>query len=59
MDVDEVEETLIDPEKRIIKQITVEDIPIANKLFDDLMGQAIVPRKLYIKEHSKEASGNV
>ena len=58
MDVDEVEETLIDPEQRIIKQITVEDITAANKLFDDLMGQAITPRKVYIKEHSKEATYN-
>ena len=59
MDVDETEETLTNPEQRIIKQITVEDVAAANKLFDDLMGQAIVPRKLYIKEHSKEASGSV
>lgn len=58
MDVDEVEETLIDPEQRIIKQITVEDVTAANKLFDDLMGQAITPRKVYIKEHSKEATYN-
>jgi DNA gyrase subunit B len=59
MDVDETEETLTNPEQRIIKQITVEDVAAANKLFDDLMGQAIVPRKLYIKEHSKEASGSI
>ena len=59
MDVDEVEETLIDPEQRIIKQITVEDVNEANKLFNDLMGEAITPRKNYIKEHSKEATGNV
>ena len=59
MDVDEVEETLIDPEQRIIKQITVEDIQMANQLFNDLMGESITPRKNYIKEHSKEATGNV
>lgn len=58
MDVDETEETLTNPEQRIIRQITVEDVAAANKLFDDLMGQAIVPRKLYIKEHSKEAVYN-
>ena len=59
MDVDETEETLTDPEQRIIKQITVEDVNEANKLFNDLMGEAITPRKNYIKEHSKEATGNV
>ena len=31
----------------------------ADKLFEDLMGTAIVPRKAYIKKHSKEASDNV
>ena len=59
MDADETEETLTNPENRIIKQITVEDIAAADKLFDDLMGQAITPRKNYIKEHSKEAIGQI
>lgn len=59
MDVDETEETLTDPNNRIIKQITINDAAAASKLFDDLMGQAITPRKEYIKEHSKEATGNV
>ena len=55
----ETEETLTDPDNRIIKQITVEDAAAASKLFDDLMGTAITPRKNYIKAHSKEAIGNV
>ena len=58
MDAEEVEETLISPEGRIIRQVTVNDIPTTNKLFDDLMGTAVVPRKLYIKEHSHEATYN-
>lgn len=59
MDVDETEETLTDPNNRIIKQITVEDAAAADKLFEDLMGTAIIPRKNYIKAHSKEAIGNI
>lgn len=55
LDVEETEETLTDPENRVIKQITIEDIKKADKLFDDLMGTAVIPRKLYIKQHSKEA----
>ena len=58
MDVDETEETLTDPNNRIIKQITVEDIEKTNLLFEDLMGNGIVKRKEYIKEHSKEAKYN-
>ena len=59
MSEEETEETLTDPNNRIIKQITVDDAKAANQLFDDLMGQAIIPRKKFIKEHSKEAIGNV
>ena len=58
MDVEETEETLTDPENRIIKQITVEDIAAADKLFEELMGTSVTFRKNYIKEHSKEATYN-
>ena len=58
MDVEEIEETLISPTERIIRKVTVNDIPVTTKLFDDLMGTAVVPRKVYIKEHSKEATYN-
>lgn len=58
MDVDETEETLTDPDNRIIKQVTISDMVQTEQLFDDLMGTAVVPRKLYIKEHSKEAIYN-
>lgn len=59
MDDDEVEETLMDPEKRIIKLITVEDVEAANKLFEDLMGTGVTARKEYIKLHSCEAKGEI
>ena len=54
--VDETEETLADPKQRIIKQITVNDIKQANKLFEDLMGTGVISRKEYIKNHSEEAT---
>ena len=56
LSVDETEDTLINPENRIIKQITIEDIEATNKLFSDLMGSAILPRKQFIKNYSKEAT---
>ena len=58
MDVDETEKTLTNPDERIIKQITVEDIKEANALFDKLMGTGVVGRKEYIKKHSEEATYN-
>ena len=50
---------LVDPNERILKQITFEDVEAAEKLFDDLMGTSSIPRKKFIQEHSKEATYNV
>ena len=55
MSAEETEETLTDPNNRIIKQITIEDIKATNELFETLMGQSASLRKEYIKEHSNEA----
>lgn len=55
MNPDETEETLTDPNKRIIKQVTVEDARAADILFEQLMGSAAIARKEYIKKHSEEA----
>lgn len=50
---------LVDPNERIIHQVTVADAKAADKLFDDLMGDSVVPRKLFIKAHSSEATYDV
>lgn len=55
MNPDETEETLTDPNKRIIKQVTVEDARAADILFEQLMGSAAIARKEYIRKHSEEA----
>lgn len=55
MDVEELEESLLNPETRVLKQITVEDVAATNILFDQLMGTSATPRKKYIEEHSNEA----
>ena len=59
MSVDETEETLTNPDNRIIKQITIEDAKAADVLFEQLMGNGSVARKEFIKKHSKEAAGVV
>ncbi len=56
MSVEETEETLVDPNGRILHQVTVNDIPAATALFDDLMGSKVLPRKAFIQAHSKEAT---
>ena len=52
-------EILTDPNQRIINQITVSDAKLADLLFDNLMGEAVTPRKNFIKSHSKEATYGV
>ena len=59
MDVDETEECLVDPERRIIKQVTVSDVALADRLFDDLMGTSVVNRKAYVMAHAKEAQYDI
>lgn len=58
MSVDETEETLTEPNNRIIKQISVEDTKATDILFEQLMGSGVTARKAYIKEHSQEATYN-
>ena len=55
MDVEETEETLTDPNNRIIKQITIDDVRAADVLFEQLMGTQVAARKQFIKEYSKDA----
>lgn len=47
---------LLDPEKRIMKQVSVDDVTAAERLFEDLMGEAVGPRKEFLKTHSSEVS---
>ena len=55
MDVEETK-ILTDPSLRIINQVTVEDAKAADRLFEDLMGDSVLQRKEFIKNHSSEAT---
>ncbi len=51
-------ETTMNPENRILLQITIEDAKEADRVFDALMGQEVALRKNFIKTHAKEV-GNL
>ena len=48
-------ETTMDPEKRLIQQVQIEDALEAEKLFTVLMGEHVAPRKAFIEKHALDA----
>ncbi len=59
MNADQLWETTMDPETRVLKKVIVEDMEEADKLFDVLMGNDVPPRKKYIQTYSQEAELDV
>jgi DNA gyrase subunit B len=51
-------ETTMDPVKRVVLQVKLEDAVAAEEIFDILMGDDVEPRKAFIKLHALEA-GNI
>ena len=55
MNPDQLWGSTMDPDTRVLKQITLEDAAAADRMFNILMGDAVEPRKQFIQEHSDQA----
>ena len=52
MDAEELDETTMDIEKRVLRQITVDDTIAADEVFSKLMGEEVEPRRTFIEENA-------
>ena len=59
MNADQLWETTMNPENRILKQVTIDDLEEADATFTMLMGDEVPPRKHFIQSNAKQANLDV
>ena len=59
MDAEQLWETTLDPEKRLLKLVEIEDARMASEMTELLMGNDVPPRKAFIYDHAEDAQLDV
>jgi DNA gyrase subunit B len=59
MNAEQLWETTMDPDKRTLKQITIESAAEADRVFSMLMGEEVPPRREFIEKHARYAKIDV
>ena len=52
MDAEELNETTMDINQRVLRKITVDDCVAADSMFNKLMGEEVEPRRAFIEENA-------
>ena len=55
MDAEQLWETTLDPDTRLLKQVEIEDARMATEVTEMLMGSEVPPRRKFIHDHADEA----
>ena len=55
MNAEQLRETTMDPQTRTLARVTIEDAALAERIFTELMGDKVEPRKRFIEKHAAEA----
>ncbi len=56
MDAEQLWDTTMNPERRILRQITIDNAAEADRIFSMLMGDEVPPRREFIERHAKYAN---
>ena len=59
MDPDELKHTTLDPQKRRMKQVTMNDEKVVAKVFKDLMGTSVPNRRKFIEDNASMANVSI
>ena len=55
MNPEQLWETTLDPERRVLKRVEIEDARMASEVTEMLMGSEVPPRRQFIYDHANEA----
>jgi len=54
MNWEELRDTTVDPERRVLLQVTLEDAALADAMFSTLMGEDVESRRAFIQQNARD-----